>query len=64
MKSSELIQILEKDGWYIFNIHGSHHQFRSPINHGKVTIPHPKTELPVQTVKNILKQAGIKRMEQ
>ncbi|MCO6524639.1 MAG: type II toxin-antitoxin system HicA family toxin [Candidatus Schmidhempelia sp.] len=27
---------------------------------GRVTVPHPKKDLPIGTVKNIFKQAGLK----
>jgi predicted RNA binding protein YcfA (HicA-like mRNA interferase family) len=59
VKSADIIKLLKKDGWHVFNIRGSHHQFKHPEKKGKVTVPHPKSELPVGTVKSILKQAGI-----
>jgi len=59
MKSAEIIKILKADGWYVFNIRGSHHQFKHPSKTGKVTVPHPKADLPIGTVKSILKQAGL-----
>ena len=59
MKSQELIKIIEKDGWYLVNVRGSHHQFKHKIKPGRVTIPHPKKDLPKGTVKSILKQAGL-----
>jgi len=60
MKSAEIMKILKKDGWYVFNIRGSHHQFKHPSKIGKVTVPHPKADLPIGTVKSIYKQAGMK----
>lgn len=39
---------------------GSHHQFKHPERPGRVTIPHPKKDLPIGTVSAILKQAGLK----
>jgi len=59
MKSRDIIKILKDDGWYIHNIRGSHHQFKHDLKPGKVTVPHPKSDLPVGTVKHILKQASI-----
>jgi predicted RNA binding protein YcfA (HicA-like mRNA interferase family) len=59
MKSRDIIKILKDDGWYIHNIRGSHHQFKHDSKPGKVTVPHPKSDLPIGTVKNILKQASI-----
>lgn len=57
--SRELIKLIEKDGWKLVAIVGSHHQFKHPTKPGKVTIPHPKRELAPKTIKTILKQAGL-----
>ncbi|AQZ81583.1 addiction module toxin, HicA family [Acinetobacter calcoaceticus] len=60
MKSLDLVKMIEADGWYLDRIKGSHHHFKHPTKKGIVTIPHPKKDLPSGTVKNILKQAGLK----
>ena len=60
MSSSDLIRLIEKDGWVIKSVNGSHHHFTHPTKKGKVTIPHPRTALPIGTVNAILKQAGLK----
>ncbi|HBF7389413.1 TPA: type II toxin-antitoxin system HicA family toxin [Clostridioides difficile] len=57
--SREILKILSSDGWYEVNCVGDHHQFKHPIKKGKVTVPHPKKDLPLRTVKSIFKQAGI-----
>jgi predicted RNA binding protein YcfA (HicA-like mRNA interferase family) len=59
VKSAEIIKLLRADGWFIFNIRGSHHQFKHPSKLGKVTVPHPKADLPIGTVKSIFQQAGL-----
>ncbi len=59
MKSSELIRKIEADGWYHVATRGSHHQFKHPTKSGRVTVPHPKKDLPQGTVRNILRQAGL-----
>jgi len=59
MRSSDIIRILKKDGWFIHNIRGSHYQFKHSRKTGKVTIPHPKSDLPIGTAKSIFKQAGL-----
>jgi len=38
---------------------GSHHHFKHPTNPRLVTVPHPKKDLPLGTVRNILKTAGL-----
>jgi predicted RNA binding protein YcfA (HicA-like mRNA interferase family) len=60
MKSGDLIKILKADGWELVHTVGSHHQFKHPAKAGKVTVPHPKKDLPKGTVNSVLKQAGLK----
>ncbi len=60
MKSLDLIKMLEAEGWYLVKIVGSHHQFKHPTRKGKVTIAHPKKDIPKSTLHSILKQAGFK----
>lgn len=58
--SREIIKILHADGWYEVICVGDHHQYKHPTKKGTVTIPHPKKDFPIKTVKSIFKQAGIK----
>lgn len=60
MKSSEIIRLLERDGWYEVARRGSHAQFKHSTKSGRVTVPHPKRDVPIGTLKSIEKQAGIK----
>jgi predicted RNA binding protein YcfA (HicA-like mRNA interferase family) len=60
MDSRELIRLLKKDGWYEVSQAGSHKQFKHPARKGRVTVPHPKRDIPKGTLKSIEKQAGIK----
>lgn len=54
--SRQIIRRLERDGFELVKITGSHHKFRKD---GKtVTVPHPKKDLPIGTVRAIYKQAG------
>ncbi|ALS63683.1 type II toxin-antitoxin system HicA family toxin [Pandoraea apista] len=59
MNSSKIIRMLEDDGWKLARITGSHHHFKHPTKPLLVTVPHPKKDLPVGTVKSILKAAGL-----
>jgi predicted RNA binding protein YcfA (HicA-like mRNA interferase family) len=58
--SKEIIKILEKDGWFLVGIVGSHHQYKHPSKPGRVTITHPIKNIPIGTLKSIEKQAGMK----
>jgi predicted RNA binding protein YcfA (HicA-like mRNA interferase family) len=58
-KSKELLKLLKFHGWKIVAIKGSHYQLKHHEINGRVTLPHPK-DLPIGTLKSVLKQAKIK----
>lgn len=57
--SRDLIRLLHDEGWTCVDIRGSHHQFTHPLKKGRVTVPHPKKDLPWGTVQSVFKQAGL-----
>ncbi len=57
--SRKIIKLLKADGWQFMVATGSHHHFKHGSKPGKVTVPHPKKDLPVGTVRSILRQAGL-----
>lgn len=59
MQSAAILKLLKADGWVRVAVAGSHHQFKHPTKPGRVTVPHPKKDLPLGTVRSILKQAGL-----
>lgn len=59
MDSRQIIRELEKDGWVEVAARGSHRQFKHPTKPGRVTVPHPKRDLPVGTLRSIERQEGI-----
>lgn len=58
--SREVIKMLIADGWYEVGCVGDHHQFKHPTKKGRVTVTHPRKDIPIKTLKSIEKQAGIK----
>ena len=60
MNSRMIIKLLQKDGWFKVDQSGSHIKFKHPSKKGRVTVPHPKKDMPVGTLKSIERQAGIK----
>jgi len=54
--SRKIIKRLKKDGFELVKTTGSHHKFKKGDK--TVTVPHPKKDLPIGTVRNIYKQAG------
>jgi predicted RNA binding protein YcfA (HicA-like mRNA interferase family) len=60
MKSAEIIRKPEAQGWELVRRKGSHRQYRHPDKPGTVTVPHPKSDMGVGTIKSIEKQSGVK----
>jgi len=60
MRSGEVIKKIEKDGWFEVRQSGSHKQFRHHTKGGTVTVPHPKADMAIGTLKSIEKQSGVK----
>jgi predicted RNA binding protein YcfA (HicA-like mRNA interferase family) len=58
--SKEIIKELEKDGWFLDPVKGSHHHFRHATKPGTATVPHPRKDVFVRTVISIEKQSGVK----
>jgi len=58
VKSVEIIQRLQADGWQLARFKGSHHQFKRPSKPDLVTAPHPLKDIPTGTLRNIFRQAG------
>ena len=61
MKVSEIIKIIENDGWFQMAQKGSHRQFKHLSKKGKVTINgKPSDDLGKFLENSILKQADLK----
>lgn len=60
-KIRDVIQLLEKDGWFLVNTVGSHRQYEHPTKRGKVTVAGKLSDdVRKGTLASILKQAGLK----
>ncbi|MER8707996.1 type II toxin-antitoxin system HicA family toxin [Mesorhizobium sp. M1088] len=60
MKGADVIHRLLADGWYEVARKGSHAQFKHKSKPGRVTVPHPKRDIPIGTLKSIEEQSGVK----
>lgn len=58
VNSRDILAKLKADGWTLVHVRGSHHHFKHPKKLGRVTVPHPKRDLPTGTVRSIYRQAG------
>lgn len=59
MKPKDLIKLLEKNGWRIKRIQGSHHILENSTGE-KVTIPLHNTDMKPGLLNKLLKQTGLK----
>lgn len=59
MTSADLIREMQRAGWRLNRVNGSHHVYKHPERSGIVVEPHPKKDLGLGLVKAIRKQAGI-----
>lgn len=57
MNSREVIAKLKREGWQLVHVKGSHH-YKHFEKSGRVTVPHPKRDLPRGTLRSIFRQAG------
>lgn len=57
--SREVIKMLTADGWYEVACDGDHHQFKHPTKKGRVTVTHPRKDIPIGTLKSISRQSGV-----
>ncbi|MGJ3261639.1 MAG: type II toxin-antitoxin system HicA family toxin [Salinarimonas sp.] len=60
MRSGVVLDALRAAGWREVARKGSHVQLKHPDRAGRVTVPHPKRDIPVGTLKSIERQSGLK----
>ncbi len=60
MDGREVLKRLVADGWFEVARKGSHMQLKHPTKPGRVTLPSPRKDIPIGTLRSIEKQAGVK----
>ena len=60
MNSRDIIRMLLDNGWFEVSQVGSHVQFKHASKKGCVTVPHPKRNVAIGTLRSIEKQSGLK----
>jgi predicted RNA binding protein YcfA (HicA-like mRNA interferase family) len=65
VKITDLIRLLEEDGWRLARTRGSHRQYKHSSKPGTVTVAgKPSLDVPPGTLNSVLKQAGLKKEKQ
>jgi predicted RNA binding protein YcfA (HicA-like mRNA interferase family) len=60
MNSADIVKRLERAGWMLRGVRGSHHIDTHPAKPGHISVPHPKKDLGTGLAHKLLKQAGLK----
>ncbi len=64
MKVRDVIRMIESDGWFLMRTRGSHRQFKHSTKPGVVTVSGKLgVDVPTGTLKNILRQSGLRKGE-
>ena len=63
LTSTDVIRVLEKKGFILDRVKGSHHIYFHPEIRRRVIVPFHKRDLPKGTLHEILKQAGLSNEE-
>jgi len=61
LNPKDIINILEKNGFVLDRIKGSHHIYYHPESKRRVVMPFHKKDLPKGTLIEILRQAGFRK---
>ena len=56
--SRDIKSRLERDGWRLERVSGSHHVFKHRQRRDTIVLPHPKKDLGMGLVQAIYRQAG------
>jgi predicted RNA binding protein YcfA (HicA-like mRNA interferase family) len=56
--SRDIVTRLERDGFELVSVRGSHHKFIHRQRRLRVIVAHPRKDLPIGTVRSIYKDAG------
>ncbi len=62
VSGKQLVKLLERQGWYVKRVRGSHHIMRHPSIRDAIPVPvHGNQSIKRGTLGNILRTAGISR---
>ena len=56
--SRDIVARLRRDGFELVSVRGSHHKFAHRVLRRVVIVPHPRKDIPAETVRSIYQQAG------
>ncbi len=64
ISGKELAKLLERNGWTLMRIHGSHHVYGKPASVVRISVPiHGNRPLKIGLAKHLLKMAGLKETD-
>ncbi len=61
MNGKEVIKRLQKEGWIVLKVEGSHYMMKNIVLNKKIPVPvHGSKDIKIGTIKTIEKQTGVK----
>ena len=61
VKPREIVKFLERNGFVLDHISGSHHIYYNPTSKRRAVVPHHNREIPKGTLVSLLREAGFTR---
>lgn len=60
LSGKELCRLLERHGWTLLRVHGSHHVYGKPGSRVRLSVPvHSNQPLKIGLFRHLLKEAGL-----
>jgi len=60
ISGKRFVSILEKNGWKVISIKGSHYKLSHPLKEYNVIVPvHSNNDLPIGLLKKLLSESGL-----
>jgi len=59
LTSKQVIKLLKKEGFILDHVSGSHYVFYHPVDGRRAVVPYHAKDLPIGTLKAILRSVGL-----
>ena len=59
LTSKQVIKLLKKEGFILDHVSGSHYVFYHPVDGRRAVVPYHEKDLPIGTLKAILRSVGL-----
>lgn len=57
-ETNDIIKRLRREAWQLVATERDLHHFRHPVTKARITLPHPRKDIPPKTLRSVYRQAG------